>query len=1037
MSFGYGVGDAMGAARLAWVLYHDCYLVAREAPEEFRNLVSELGSLQGILRSLRDELNSNKKYLENVGAERQDAIERTLDSTFRTLKELQQLVHRFREIGLSDSINFWKRIQWATQQRDIESFRQKLMVHGTTLNLCMTSIGNTTLMRFEQRLTEALELGGAASISPVEDIRNIRVEAPPKITGSPRPPTWMTDSYSSPNNPLIGISGREQGRRNNSVPNGSTSRSSGSGSPLSTPNPGTGRPKSTTSQASTANLIDLEHSGVSNIELLAAMEAAREVLSTSRPPKWSTEAQYRPLNPIHRRYRVIVSPNLAQAFMEHAGEGRDIHPDGIVTAKDWLRTATWWVMKSRMIVALDREQTPNESINSQTNIDLSIRQAHVNLLKACWILYDVILADESMSSALTTENRAMFLIVEKATVEDFERFRGVSESETCESELLLQRLIIWEHLQPVEEHLDDCFNLPLAAHPILDPGRWITCDPRNAGAEDERVLFREFVNAEVGPRQRRVDTTSAPYLLVLWTKDGESEIKVTFCNQKGSLNLTRNFISEDIRPLPVESSLPTGPPPVDLSFPDMPITVYFLKLNDFKQFMGIPERYFDAVHEREAKEHEIQIYRIVVETYEKRNPVSSGPLVPKQVHSSCELRIYEQAGHDGWDMIRRLVITSSPNDLNPWAISYFLPLSRVQLKVEDEHTRALIVKWSDCSHRCVENHDTTVENVTYYYDENVPNTCIRLLFDSTREVQEFKTKILQVHGLESTLYTWPRVDELMTYTLPDRTLFNMSNKHRSLFVVKKLHNWQYGQLFHIPRAIDFTIDDQRSHDPYSHKPQDNAVDIHILTVLCTDYISDHVNRPDEPSHVPQFHHCVNRIFPDGVKLNFLSLLDAQEFLEAVTFKWTIKAVRSHVSITYKTTGPFRRQKEAEGEVSIWQRPTASPPRYAEKSDKRVLIRWTKPESEDKKWMTATIIDSGIPPPMSSVMRTFSGNIVDSVGSSSSSAVIPVSNAVRGKRIDIVDMKAIGGREKKVLDLKIRFSSVRDKEEFSRECGALF
>lgn len=92
----------------------------------------------------------------------------------------------------------------------------------------------------------------------------------------------------------------------------------------------------------------------------------------------------------------------------------------------------------------------------------------------------------------------------------------------------------------MEERVDGFLENLVELDPSLDPGRWITCDEKNAGFDDENVLFRCFVNAGVGVRRMRVDSACAPYLIVLWTKDGESEIKITFCNQDGSLNLTRD-----------------------------------------------------------------------------------------------------------------------------------------------------------------------------------------------------------------------------------------------------------------------------------------------------------------------------------------------------------------------------------------------------------------------------------------------------------------------------------------------------------------
>lgn len=124
----------------------------------------------------------------------------------------------------------------------------------------------------------------------------------------------------------------------------------------------------------------------------------------------------------------------------------------------------------------------------------------------------------------------------------------------------------------------------------------------------------------------------------------------------------------------------------------------------------------------------------------------------------------------------------------------------------------------------------------------------------------------------------------------------------------KKNSWQYGELFHselltdlpwmkicsyiiVPREIDFSIHDRRNPDPYAEQTHDNGLDVHIRTVFCTDYISEHVDRPDEPTSTPKFSHCMNRPAPNGVMLDFECLLDAQELLKAITTRWTIRAVR--------------------------------------------------------------------------------------------------------------------------------------------------
>lgn len=100
---------------------------------------------------------------------------------------------------------------------------------------------------------------------------------------------------------------------------------------------------------------------------------------------------------------------------------------------------------------------------------------------------------------------------------------------------LEQNCNIWEFLQPEEETYDERdFLLG------VDYARWITIDQEDAGEEHETVLFRTFVNASIGEKRYRMKSRGAPYLLILSTKAGESEPKVTICNQIGSLGLSRD-----------------------------------------------------------------------------------------------------------------------------------------------------------------------------------------------------------------------------------------------------------------------------------------------------------------------------------------------------------------------------------------------------------------------------------------------------------------------------------------------------------------
>lgn len=103
------------------------------------------------------------------------------------------------------------------------------------------------------------------------------------------------------------------------------------------------------------------------------------------------------------------------------------------------------------------------------------------------------------------------------------------------SSLQTQNMDIWESMQP-EEIGDSGMDPDLG----LDNLRWIAVDLEDAGSEQEKVLYRTFVNASIGSKKSRMRTKSAPYMLLLATREGESEPKIIICNQSGTLCLERD-----------------------------------------------------------------------------------------------------------------------------------------------------------------------------------------------------------------------------------------------------------------------------------------------------------------------------------------------------------------------------------------------------------------------------------------------------------------------------------------------------------------
>lgn len=141
MSASFGVLEIPTLTKVTWELYSRCQTIAKDAPDGFRALVTELGSLQGALRALSDDFSSNTAFFERMNDARRQTLGRCLSLCLQTLQRLKALLNRYRELGiLADGKKFWQRIQWITQRPQIEEIKSKIMVHTSTLSLCMSSI---------------------------------------------------------------------------------------------------------------------------------------------------------------------------------------------------------------------------------------------------------------------------------------------------------------------------------------------------------------------------------------------------------------------------------------------------------------------------------------------------------------------------------------------------------------------------------------------------------------------------------------------------------------------------------------------------------------------------------------------------------------------------------------------------------------------------------------------------------------------------------------------------------------------------------
>ena len=664
-----------------------------------------------------------------------------------------------------------------------------------------------------------------------------------------------------------------------------------------------------------------------------------------------------------------------------------------LNARDWLRVATWWLLKARFNTRVEERSAYLSTRGSFSVSGISnggrpaINQAYVDLLKASWILYDIILKDDNdKASLMTDENRKMFLTLSDGINEDLSDFQPVDSPE--KDTLLCQNYNIWELLQPEEETYDQEDLLP-----ALENGRWVTVEQDDAGEEDEQVLFRTFVNAAIGGKRHRMRSKGAPYMLLLSTKEGESEPKVTLCNQSGTLCLTRDFTIEDLqdKELPSNPFVGSGITPRDtipLNFGRMNVTVGFTNEDDLQQFMYIPRAYFDAVKRREPRQFEkateTLLFKSSVEVFEQFKASTMKPMNPRQIFRSCDLRVLETTGKEGWRTTRRLVISSSAGEQRPWCMELFLPLSRVQIR-RDGLARQLTMRWSDCTHEKADKTDGNYNKIySYVYDDSNPNIALQLLFRNSQDATDFEQTILQLSI--PPIFSTPSPGPRFIYNISD-TEPNPKN-YKALLLTHTRIDWRYSELFYMYRDTDFQFD--RS-----------ALRVRFPQVYYTDYVSTFVDKLYKPprDEPPRFSHCEKLV--GNTPLEFDDEIDAFGFMSALTGNHDLIFSRRAHYITNKPPKKFGSTKSSKGsaEVQLWLKGNVL----------RLISRWD--DKVEDKWMSVQVSRDGLAP-----------------SKDTNRAYLPKVEYDRGRKVDMANLVARDSRDKeagrKTGPVTIAFESVK-------------
>ncbi|THC95419.1 hypothetical protein EYZ11_005106 [Aspergillus tanneri] len=598
---------------------------------------------------------------------------------------------------------------------------------------------------------------------------------------------------------------------------------------------------------------------------------------------------------------------LLKKFDTFAHDEMAIRP---INTNDWLRVAVWWLLK---------RLKARTTLANYEKSGLSSNRGSLNLLKASYILYDIVLKDKSSQAVLTDENRKLVSDLSEGIKEDFSQFSSVDIPEY--STIHSQNIDIWEPLQPEEEVV--CGDKTLLG---LENVRWIAVDQDDAGNEEEKVLFRTFVNAGIGSKRLRMRTKGAPYMLLLSTREGESEPKITICNQSGTLCLQRDLSHASLSGFPGAKISE----PIVFKFGSKAISISFQYAADLMQFINIPKAYFDAVWQREPIDSdqfsETILFRSSLESFEQLKAPTMKPMNPPMVHGSCEVRILERSFGEAWRSMRRMVISSSAAERIPRCMELFMPMSRVQV-CREEDSRQVLVKWSDTRQERSTKTDGNYHTLfSYVYDDSCPNIGMSMHFGTQQQAEIFENAILNLSS--NPIFSWTQTSSAgQVYDVEDAALDQ--KQYKAVLLLHTRLSWRYCNLYYLYRDTDFIY-------------EDSSLRIRFPHVFYTDYISSHVDKLYQADSPVFFSHYEKRIGNFTVDFNHAAVM--RGFMSSLASSYELVFSRRAVSLATKGKTIFGSKKSTKGdaEVQVWRKGNTV----------RLASRWQ--DHIPDKWLTMSI-----------------------------------------------------------------------------------
>ncbi|KAL4961993.1 uncharacterized protein BDV14DRAFT_113561 [Aspergillus stella-maris] len=1026
--------DISSLERLCWDLYHRCYLVSATSSDGFRILVTELASLHHVLRTFRDYVSTGSSFLEGQSGNQPSVLQHCLHRTFCSLRGLGELASELQPMGIGDG-RTGQREGWDRQQGQIEDLKSRIMAHTADLQSFMTSIGSSSNQRLGGLMLETLASEPSPSLPTFFGPRASYSSPPRELRGNSEP--VELDASTEPEN--LGAAKQHVMEQLDSIAEVQRGDSVSSGSRLSSYSNGSVYNHLTIRRSPSS---PLRASTLPNVTALEPTHTGRSLVSPGLSFVGNMSNRYSPGPRSDYFSEPYTSPHSARPTSP-ASAFRGIHqlqlrdqqlralrferrdslhqPDFTVSerfeysfkdeehmhrlsTRDWLRIAVWWLLKARVNIAncerpslvSARGSTSPSTISTSTS-----NQAYVDLLKAAFILYDLVLARQDLQSLTIDENRKLISDLSEAIKEEFSQFISVDIPDTAT--ICLHNLDICEPIQPDETSYSGDEN-PF----ILENVRYTTVELEDAGAEDERVILRTFVNAGIGGKKLRMRTKSAPYMLLLSTLQGESEPKITICNQTGTFCLQRDFTADDLSQLTrVSTSSLNGIPgaklfePITIHFDTVPVSISFQYTSDLDQFICIPKSHYDSVWQREPVDSEnfseTIIFSNSVEAVEQLRAPAMKSMNPPMITRSCQVRVLERTFDEAWRSVRRIVISTSLAEKIPQCLEFFMPLSGIHVKRGDDML-SVQIKWSDtCQERSDKTDGSYNPLFTYVYNDTSPNTGLDVRFRSEQRAADFENAVLSL--AQTPTFSWTQTTSSgKVYDLAD--VATCQKQYKAILLVENRLSFKFSSLHYLFRDTDYIYNSTN-------------LRVNFPKIFYVDYISSHVEQlyPESSTTPVYFSHCEKKVA--GAEIPFTDESVLHEFMSSLASGYELCFSRRADYMTTKKKQPFigsNKSSKGEIEVQMWRRATSI----------RLACRWVS-DGPDR-WLTMPV-PSGPGKPSNGIFHDTTTNRVE----------FPVTSYTRGAVLNLAAIASGSPKDAKSAKrsgpIGITFAKAKDREDF--------